>query len=162
MSKRGWNLRKGNPDGDRGRSLGGQSHSQEHMAKLARRGWQALVDGRGLFGAHDVLRQWRLAHPSELEQIVADALNGLGAEYEREVVLTDGERFSTLDFTVGKVAIEVDGAMMHGGKLTHEKQSTYDAIKAELCQQAGFRLVRLPESVVRNGRLRTTLLEAIG
>ena len=161
MSKRGWNLRNGNRDGDRGRSLGGQSHSQEHMAKLARKGWQALVDRRGLFGAHDVLRQWRLAHPSELEQIVAGALDDLDIEYDREVVLTDGEQFSTLDFTVGMVGIEIDGSMTHGGKLTHEKQAVYDAIKAELCQQAGFRLVRLPESVVRNGRLRTMLLEVI-
>ena len=153
--KRGWNLCKGQPDGDRGRSLGGKAHDQAHMREIGRRGWRALVRKEGLAAAHDKVREWQIANPTELERLAMDALDALGANYEREVVLSDGERFCSLDFRVGDVALEVDGDAAHGSLTPQEARLR--AAKAALCEAAGLRLVRLPEAVVRNGRLASVL-----
>ena len=81
--KRGWNLRKGNPDGDRGRRLGGLAHDRDHLRRAGRLGWKALVAKEGLVGAHERLRRWRLENPTALERAAADALDLLGLTYER-------------------------------------------------------------------------------
>jgi len=143
MSKRGWNLKTGQDDGDRGRRLG------------ARAGWRGLVAAKGLEEAHAKLRDWRLSHPSELERIVMERLDGLNVPYEREVYLTDGCVHGYADFVVGSVVIEVDSNAFHGGDLSPERD--YDGIKARLCSLAGLRLGRLPERAVRNGKLDETL-----
>jgi len=145
---RGWNLKAGEKDGDKGRRLG------------ARAGWEGLVAAKGLRKAHVKLRDWRLSHPSDLERIVMDRLDELNVAYEREVYLTDGSVHGYADFVVGSVVIEVDSDAFHGGDLSPERD--YDGIKARLCSLAGLRLVRLPERAVRNGKLEETLRKELG
>lgn len=165
--KRGWNLKRGNPDGDRGRRLGGLSHDREHLVEAGRKGWKSLVAKVGIEDAHGKLREYRLANPTDLEQIVMKALGRLNVYYDREVALDDGERFCVVDFIVRSVgvrltAIEVDGEAFHGGELTHERNAEHEATKERLCALHGYRLVRLPERVVRNGSLDETLRKELG
>ena len=156
--KRGWNLKSGTKDGDRGRRLGGQAHSREHLREIGKLGWKALVANRGLTEAHQKLREYRLAHPSELEQIVMDALADI--PHEREQLLTDGQVFGYADFVIGSVALEVDGFAAHG-KLT-PRADEYAERKEYLCDLSGLELVRLPEDAVRDGSFQQIIAEVIG
>ena len=109
-------------------SAGGKSHSRDHMSALGRKraagadmaqvgslGWAALVQAKGLEGAHQALAQWHVDHPSQFELAVAETLDRLGIQYEREHRLVIDDIPMRFDFWLPdyQVAIEVQGQIHH-------------------------------------------------
>ena len=83
-----------------------------HLKEIAPLGFQAAAEKHGRFFAIDKARKWRLANPSSLEQIVAEALCEIsGIAWEREYEVRYGDRTWYVDFVVHtghrQIAIEV-------------------------------------------------------
>ena len=93
-----------------------------------------LLDGR----AHRMR-----SHPEPAEQLLWEQLKGkqLGVAFRRQLVI--GQRF-IVDFAAPKarLIVEVDG-------LYHARQRTADARRERWLRRQGWRILRLPEQLVR-------------
>lgn len=83
-----------------------------HLKAIAPLGFQAAAEKHGRNLAIDKAREWRLANPSSLEQVVAEALSEIpGIAWERECEVRYGEQTWYVDFVVHtnhrQIAIEV-------------------------------------------------------
>jgi very-short-patch-repair endonuclease len=74
-----------------------------------RAGWQATAAKKGTQWIAEKARERRLTNPSCLERTAMAALEFLGLTYQREVAC--GPYY--IDFVVGRIAIEVEGAYVH-------------------------------------------------
>ena len=92
---------------------------------------------------------------SSLEQVVADMLDDLKIEWEREVPLKYLQGYRYYDFRlIGyNVMIEVDGSYWHG----HRDKPSYvtlmakknDMIKSWLAKKEGYELIRIKEKQLK-------------
>ena len=121
-----------------------------HNRRIAPLGGQATLRKYGLKTLIQHARRYRLAHPSDLEQIVSGALDDLGVAYEREALIEAGDDTFLIDFLIGDLALEVFGDFPHRDRAAH------DRTRARALREAGYRVVILPEAPVRNG-IRATL-----
>lgn len=83
-----------------------------HLKAIAPLGFQAAAEKHGRNFAIDKARAWRLANPSSLEQVVAEALSEIpGIAWEREYEVRYGDQTWYVDFVVHtghrQIAIEV-------------------------------------------------------
>jgi predicted AAA+ superfamily ATPase len=83
-----------------------------HLKAIAPLGFQAAAEKHGRNFAIDKAREWQLANPSSLEQIVAEALSRIpGITWEREYEVRYGEQTWYVDFVVNtshhQIAIEI-------------------------------------------------------
>lgn len=137
-------------------ALGGRStyarHGSAHMAAVGARGWAALCANKGVDAATDRLHQWRLDHPSSLEQIVAAALEGLGCTFERyAVVLSDPPIYGDFVFADRLLVLEVDGRRWHSNDPLHgEDRLARDRRRNARLEAAGWRVVHVDEAIVRD------------
>lgn len=114
------------------------------QVEKARKGYAACVKKHGAAYAVTMVQQYRLSNPSSLEQRVMQALNLLSVKVEREVLVVDGDRHYLVDFVLdGKLAIEVNG----GCHVLHVQR---DLLKANAVRRAGYRLLILTESDMRD------------
>lgn len=127
---RGWNLRKGQPDGDKGRQVG------------ASLGWKALVAKKGIEKAASYLINYRLDNPSGPEQIAISALEHLGLKYKREHVVSY-HPLVIVDFLIGDVALEIDGGVHHHGIESKSKNGEWQKERERLILSRGLRLLRV-------------------
>jgi hypothetical protein len=116
----------------------------------ALKGSAATIAKYGLFVAVRHTRQWRLEHPTDLEQIVSGWLDTLHVPYEREYWFQTGaSEVFLLDFLVnGTFAIEVNGAYWHESAQALER----DERKAEALRYADIPLLVLSEADILNGQ----------
>ena len=92
---------------------------------------------------------------SYLEQVVADILDGLGIEYEREKALAFQNRWRNYDFHLVEygLLIEVDGAYWHDtqGKPSYVilMAKKNDMTKNWLAKKEGYKLIRIKEKQLK-------------
>ena len=130
---------------------------RESLVASGRKGWRVLY-GKDPDAAGRILADWRKKNPSTPETIVDAWLNEFGSPFECEVPLHE----LYLDRVVGLVAIEIDGAGLHNDRAPEAAERlARDRRKDALCYALGLTLIRLPESQVKNGSARTTLMEAL-
>lgn len=118
-----------------------------HLTQIAPLGWQGLKAKHGPKAAVRVVQQYRLAHPSDLEQTVIDHLDALGATYEREAWFETGVgKVYLLDFSLpGQRVIEVNGVYSH----SHHQER--DRRKLAALRDAGYTVLVLNDDQVKNG-----------
>jgi hypothetical protein len=83
-----------------------------HLKEIAPLGFRAAAEKHGRYFAIDKAREWRLANPSSLEQIVAETLSEIpGIVWQREYEVRYGDQKWFVDFVVHnghrQIAIEV-------------------------------------------------------
>lgn len=85
-----------------------------HCKAIAAKGYAATVAKYGEKFAVMHQRDYRLAHPSNLERMVAGWLDEWRVSYQREVVFEIGSVCFLIDFVIdGRIAIEVQGEWAH-------------------------------------------------
>lgn len=96
----------------------------------------------------------RKSNPSGIERIVASLLDGLGIEYISQHPV--GHRY-VVDFFVPihMLVIECDGSYWHRGREAH------DAGRDEFLISRGYRVLRLPEALIRQGGAGDKLVAAL-
>jgi len=139
--------------------------SHESNVANGRKGGIAYVQKYGARKLVEQARQYRLAHPSDLERIVADALTLIGAVlseaegYEREGYLFPQSRchLNTGDFVWRdcKRVVYADGAAWHCGKDLHpslaecaDRHARDERMDAYL-RERGWQVLRLTEAEIR-------------
>ncbi|GAB4527972.1 MAG: hypothetical protein OHK0046_46340 [Anaerolineae bacterium] len=133
---------------------------QCHLRQIAPLGYRATVRKYGEKWALRHVQSYHQSNPSSLEQLVADQLDALGIWYEREVLVTTTSRKSWLvDFVVGGVAIEVNGAYVHSHHLKRDRR------KLRYLRRRYRYVLVLEETTIRHpafpGRLRA-MLDSLG
>lgn len=152
-----------------------------HESNVAngRKGGIAYVQKYGKRKLVEQARQFRLAHPSELERSVADALQEIGAilsqveGYEREayIFLKSRVHHITGDFVFRRAhkIVYADGAAWHCGKELHPSlaecadRAMRDERYDNYLRARGWRVLRLSESEIKahargdNGAMLTQL-----
>lgn len=127
-----------------------------HNREIAPKGYAAMVARWGEKWAVNHLRDWRLEHPSDLEQLVRAALDTLGVKYEREFKLTarGGRKAHSylIDFMVRRpsdwtqVAIEINGVW------AHQFHSKRDRRKMSLLKRRGYPVIVLSDEDIKAKR----------
>lgn len=107
--------------------------------------YQKLVEKYGAEYAQDKAAEWRLANPSSLEVIVMGWLTGIEHKREEKITLSCGKTYY-VDFLIGKIVIEVNGAWVHSLRVETDNR------KYEALAKAGYTVIVLPESDVRSGK----------
>ena len=143
-----------------------RSHvSHDACVANGRLGGIAYVQKYGMRKLVEQARQYRLANPSDLERIVADALERIGATedgtlgYEREAYLFPQSHchHNTGDFVFRKVkcVVYADGAAWHNGKelplsfANCADRRMRDEAYDNYLQARGWRVLRLSEAEIR-------------
>jgi very-short-patch-repair endonuclease len=134
-----------------------------HKANVAngRKGGTAYIQKHGKRRLVEQARRFRLAHPSDLEQIVERTLMAIGAtDYEREAYIFPRSRshHNTGDFVFRKRRriVYADGAAWHNGKGLHPSlaECTGRAMRDEkldsYLRDRGWKVLRLPEQEIRD------------
>ncbi len=134
-----------------------------HEANVAngRKGGIAYVRKHGKRRLVEQARQYRLAHPSDLEQIVERTLIAIGAsDYEREAYIFPRSRchHNTGDFVFRKRRriVYADGAAWHNGKDLHPSlancadRAMRDEKLDNYLRDRGWMVLRLPEQEIRD------------
>lgn len=138
-----------------------RSHvSHDACVANGRKGGIAYVQKYGMRKLVEQARQYRLAHPSELESIVTAALSAIGAtDFEREAYLFPKSRVhhNTGDFVFRKAhqVVYADGAAWHNGKELPlsfadcaDRRMRDEAYDNYLCAR-GWRILRLSETEIK-------------
>jgi very-short-patch-repair endonuclease len=136
--------------------------SHESCVANGRKGGIAYVKKYGKRKLVEQARQYRLGHLSDLEQIVLDALDQVGAlnlEYEREgyVFPRSHCHHNTGDFLFrkAKMIIYADGAAWHNGKdlplsfANCADRAMRDETMDHYLRGRGWRVLRLSESEIK-------------
>lgn len=138
-----------------------RSHvSHDACVANGRKGGIAYVQKYGMRRLIEQTRQYRFEHPSDLERIIADALQEIGAtDYEREAYLFPKSHchHNTGDFVFrkGKRVVYADGAAWHNGK--ELPLSFADCADRRMRDEAydnylrarGWRILRLSEAEIK-------------
>jgi very-short-patch-repair endonuclease len=96
--------------------------------------------------------------PTDLERIVQSWLDAAGLSYARQVV----EDRWIIDFVVGRTAIECDGHVWHtDGDWQGYGRTERNMRKDAYLKALGYRVVRLSEKQIKNGRARAGLLKIL-
>lgn len=132
--------------------------SSKSCAENGAKGYAALVaQGKEKLAAQKAA-EWRLAHPTSLEVQVKEWLDELFVSYEREVNI---DRYY-VDFLVGKLAIEVNGAQWHEKEDLRAGQKDRDQSKYRTLISLGYTVLILPESEIKNKSAREKLEKLFG
>jgi hypothetical protein len=142
-----------------------------HNSQIAPLGYAATKAKYGPNFALQFVRDYRLSHASNLEQIVTRWLDGQDVCYEREYWLETADRAYLVDFLIlpakrvqiasgdkimaGCVAIEVNG--WH-----HQYHAERDRRKAAALKAEGFTVIELSEADVLTGAFVGRLAVALG
>jgi hypothetical protein len=146
----------------------GEQWYREHVCSPGgKERWKQIVAAKGRQAAlewlAEIKREYRLENPSCLEKTVMTALDGAGIFYEREpcLDLPAPNEFATADFSIGKVAIFVDGEIWHSPNFAGINGGRHitDALIRQAAQDAGWIVVVLSEYLVNQGA--TAILDAI-
>lgn len=130
----------------------------ESLSASGKAGYQALVKkGKGKLASRKAA-EWRLAHPSNLEQTVIDWLDELKISYRREVEING----FYADFVCRNFAIEVMGAQWHEKYELRPEQKERDSKKYQALTKAGYTVIILPERDIKSGEAKETLTRLIG
>jgi hypothetical protein len=117
------------------------------QTEKARLGWLATSAKWGVKVAVKHQRNYRLAHPSNLEREVMIILDTLGLSYEREVWCECDERVYLIDFVIaGRFAVEVNGDYAHRNR--HEA----DRRKVAALERCGYLVLTLTEADITSGQ----------
>lgn len=128
--------------------------SHESNVANGRKGAAVTLQKYGRAALVEKVRRYRLAHPSNLERIVADALTLIGATgYEREAyLLPDTDACLTGDFVFfpERKVIYADGRTWHtnGHPLHGEARADRDAHNDALLQSEGWQVLRLTQAEI--------------
>ena len=122
------------------------------QTEKGRLGWLATTTRWGLKIALQHLRNYRLAHPSNLETEVIAILNELGLPYEREVFCECAGRIYLIDFVIDKyLAVEVNGDYFHS------QRQEADARKVRDLKHCGYRVLVLSQAQIQAGQTQAIL-----
>ncbi len=118
-----------------------------HLTQIARRGYAATRDKYGQHFAVRFVRDYRLANPSSLEQIVTNWLEEAGIYFEGEYWFeTGGGDVFLVDFMLpGCIAVEVNGAWAHSYHVERDRR------KLAALRESGFQVVVLSEADIHSG-----------
>lgn len=123
---------------------------REACVAAGKAAYRKLIEQYGLEYAQTKAAEWRLEHPSNLEQIVMGWLEGV--EHTREAKIKPAEdRWYFVDFLIGKIAIEVNGEWVHSQR--QEK----DTRKYQALAEAGYTVIIFPEADVMSGKAKEIL-----
>ncbi|MDA8188060.1 MAG: hypothetical protein M0T85_07970 [Dehalococcoidales bacterium] len=121
------------------------------IAEMSRLGGLAILEKLGRDGLADKVANWRKEHPSSLEVIVANWLDDLGCEYQREIRLHSWYA----DFYLPKynLIIEVNGHAWHNENWHGENEIRVkrDIDKLKAWTEAKYRVLVLAEAEIKNG-----------
>lgn len=127
--------------------------SSKSCSDNGKKGYQALVACGKEHIAAQKAAEWRLNHPTNLEQQVMSWLDELNVEYEREVSI---DRYYA-DFVVECLVIEVNGAQWHEKEDLRDGQKDRDKSKYRTLMSLGYTILILPESDIKNGDAKVKL-----
>ncbi len=117
-----------------------------HLTQIASKGYAATRDKYGQHFAVRFVRDYRLANPSSLEQIVLGWLERQGVYFEREYWFETPDRVYLIDFMLpGCVAVEVNGTWSHSYHVERDRR------KLAALRDSGFQIVVLSEADVTSG-----------
>jgi very-short-patch-repair endonuclease len=111
-----------------------------------RKGYRATVAKYGEKPATRRVQNYRLAHPSSLEQIVINELERAGLRYARELWFEQDGSVWLVDFQIGQLLVEVNGTWVHA------QRADRDAAKLAALAAAGYPVLVLSEADVKAGR----------
>lgn len=126
-----------------------------HLSSIAPRGYAATAEKFGPHFAARFVRDYRLANPSSLEQIVSTWLDCQRVCYEREFWFELTERVYLVDFMIGCMAVEVQGTWAHSHHVERDRR------KLEALRECGFQVVVLSEADVLTGAFVQRLAAAL-
>lgn len=130
---------------------------QCHNSQIAPLGYAATKAKYGENFAIQFVRDYRLSHLSNLEQIVRAWLQQQGLWFEREYWLETADRVYLVDFLLpGSVAIEVNGSW------AHSHHADRDARKLAALRSEGFTVIVLTEADVLTGAFVGRLAAVLG
>lgn len=112
------------------------------------KGFAALVAKYGIDSALDKLREHRLNHPTDIEQVIIALLDAEHISYKREFPLKTEDGILFYDFAFDNVLVEVDGTYWHQKSEAKER----DAYKDAVAVAQGFILVRIKEERIKDAR----------
>ncbi len=119
-------------------------------AAAGRKSFAAACKRYGLDGAMEHLAKHRRAHPSKLERIVLAWLDAHNYAYEREVRVAG----IYVDFLISgtRIVVEADGDRWHTLDPLHgQDRASRDLIHGMALTTAGYTLIRLEESAIKDG-----------
>lgn len=125
----------------------------ESLSKSGKAGYDALCNKGKAKLAGRKAAEWRLAHPTSLEQVVIGWLDEFKVSYRREVEI---DCFFA-DFVIGKLVVEVNGAQWHEREELRQGQRQRDKRKYQTFSELGYTVLILPESEIKNGQAKITL-----
>jgi len=147
--RKGGKARAALPDFLAHQSAAGKRSAQVNdMAALGHKGAVAFVRKYGYARLFHLCRRYRLAHPSQPEQVVMAILDGLGVVYEREAQVLGESCFIAVDFALtGKRAIEVNGRPHYDPLFDHPSypgtRAENERRRLERLQKAGWQVLTL-------------------
>lgn len=113
---------------------------RESLVAAGKKGFAATAGRYGRDFAGNFAAKYRLDHPTSLEVSVQETLTKMGHTAQREVKI--GKYY--VDFLVGNVVVEADGAYWHQDKRRDHNRDR--AIK-----RRGYLIVRLSEAAIKSG-----------
>ncbi len=143
-----------------------RSHvKHDSLVESGKAGYAALVARKGRLYAGRKAADYRREHPSDLERIVIGWLdeiigtNKLGnGLYSREMEIDE----FFIDFAYRNFCIEVHGSQWHEKLELRQDQPMRDKRKYKTLTSLGYTVVILPESEVRSGEAKQTLIKLLG
>ena len=126
-----------------------------HLTQIASKGYAATQAKYGQKFAVRFVRDYRLANPSSLEQVVMNWLDCQRVCYEREFWLEMTDQVYLVDFIIGCVAVEVNGTWAHQFHVDRDRR------KLAALRDCGFAVVALSEADVLTGAFVRQLNEAL-
>jgi len=147
--RKGGKARAALPDFLAHQSAAGKRSAQVNdMAALGHKGAVAFVRKYGYARLFHLCRRYRLAHPSQPEQVVMAILDGLGVVYEREALFLGESCFIAVDFALtGKRAIEVNGKVHYDPAFDRPSypgtRAENERRRLEKLQKAGWQVLTL-------------------
>jgi hypothetical protein len=137
---------------------------RDSLVESGKKGYDALVAKKGRLYAGRKAADYRRQNPSDLEAIVGDWLFNLVANFKTghpgycEVEIDE----FFVDFVVGNFCIEVHGSQWHEKLELRQDQPARDKRKYKTLTGLGYTVVILPESDIRSGKAKQTLIKLLG
>lgn len=126
-----------------------------HNRQIAPLGYRATAEKYGEQFALQAQRQYRIDHPSNLEQLVTRCLVDSGIQFERETVFTAGGKSYLLDFVIDRQVIEVNG------NYAHSFHADRDERKLAALQAAGLDVLILTDEDFKTAGYRDLILSFV-